>query len=191
MVGLVTDQMHIWRGKQPSDLFGDRPEQLPSRYPSCHQCRDPPQCRLFLGQPRDSRTTQRRLIRSRAGAKLHGPTSPPHTTTSASPNALTRIGHRRRQQRRHVRAHRLASLPVPHRWVDPLSSVAFGRLRQAWSDCGLFAAAQRHVASRPAMTSPSCNAAWRRRRVINQPFGLMQCHPSLSDDPMHAHTTHH
>ena len=59
IVGLIADQVHIFRGKQPSDLFGDRPEHLPRRYPSCHQRRDTPQRRLLLGQP-TPRTSQRR-----------------------------------------------------------------------------------------------------------------------------------
>jgi hypothetical protein len=48
------------RGKQPSDLFGDGPEQLLRRYSPCHERRDPPQRRLLLGQPTESRTSQRR-----------------------------------------------------------------------------------------------------------------------------------
>ena len=65
-------------------------------------------------------------IRARAGRQPSVATAPLRTTLSAGPRALTRRKHRPRRLRRHVRAHRLASLPLPHHSVNPLRVVAIG-----------------------------------------------------------------
>lgn len=99
--------------KQPPDLLGDRREHLPRRRVARDERRDPPQRGLLLGQHAQLLTAHRRSPFGRAlGANATASARwPPRSTRQ-------RRGHRAHQQRRHARVHRLASVPLPHRYVD-------------------------------------------------------------------------
>jgi hypothetical protein len=98
------------------------------------RCRRPAR---YRGQKcRAPRSAPAPSARTKIGRRIPWPSvaTPVRSTPRAGPHALTTSEHRPRRQRRRVRGHRLASVPLPHHYVNPLRSVASGALYRPTGD---------------------------------------------------------